>query len=141
MTPPKPLEALIERLRRAAATRREGDLNDGPALLMLEAADYLVHLSAGATPAAQDTKPLEALERISIDRYRSEFRAGRDADLALLRAALVRAEESERDEARAARDALMLEYCPEAMTPEQRAEWERSQRAAPGQQSGSGEEG
>lgn len=28
-------------------------------------------------------------------------------------------------------DALMLEYCPDEMTPEQIAEWERHQRAAP----------
>lgn len=28
-------------------------------------------------------------------------------------------------------DALMLEYCPDEMTPEQIAEWERHQRAVP----------
>ena len=38
-------------------------------------------------------------------------------------------EETERLQARV--DALMLEYCPDEMTPEQLAEWEKHQRAVP----------
>lgn len=40
--------------------------------------------------------------------------------------------EAQRDVMQAEIDALMYEHCPEDMTPEQRAEWEASQRAVVG---------
>ena len=107
MSPPKPLDALIERLRKTATCvylacdpEPARDIADA----LLKAADMLGHLAAGATPAAQDTKPLEALER--IERICCGDTAGIwDAEKAqvavdLIRAALVRAVESELDAAR-----------------------------------------
>ena len=61
VTPPKPLDALIERLRDASSRPGRNTLDVGHYWnLCDEAADALVHLAAQATGAAQDTKPLEA---------------------------------------------------------------------------------
>ena len=110
MTDRDPLDALIERLRKlrvdtiATDVPIEQECRDFGYGVLALFDEIIEHLSAGATPAAQDTKPLEALKRlenwiICTDPKPADT-AALDADLALISAALVRAEESEQDAAR-----------------------------------------
>jgi hypothetical protein len=80
---------LIERLREHLSTLAPHVADRKTAMLLHEAVDALEHSAAGVTPAAQDTKPLEALslvERAIAERTRWDSEV-QDA-LAMVRTAL-----------------------------------------------------
>lgn len=62
----------------------------------------------------------------ALEALREELRASRQAERAAWR--YEPELEAERDELQAKVDALMFEYCPDEMTPEQKDNWARSQR-------------
>lgn len=84
-----------------------------------------VQLSLLATVAERE-KEINGLKKICSDYY-ERMRAEYKADAIGLSGAVVRAEA-----AQAKVDALMLEHCPDEMTPEQKATWAAAQEAVPG---------